>query len=172
MGSANFALPICSFAVDTQRWAENVKRSISKRAWSDEEYAVWFASLPIRPTPHNTPQDRYEIEHTGPYNYLVEGGGEKFWVDGFRDRTIVLDAKKIVRPERSPFIENSQIDERLRLIITAKVREEFRRLAIILRADNNPLTSVRVVVSEEAAREFFESLLREYQIPGAIEVVE
>ncbi|MGH9839165.1 MAG: hypothetical protein ACREEM_10305, partial [Blastocatellia bacterium] len=52
--------------------------AIAKRLWNDEEYTTWLASLPVRKTPQNTPQDLYEIKHTGGINYLIEGGREKF----------------------------------------------------------------------------------------------
>lgn len=129
-----------------------------KRQWTEEEYAEWLASLETRDTPRNTPQDLYEITHTGEKNYRLTGGGEKFWADGIEAKTIVLEAKKIVTPERSPFIPTSKLDERLREMINAKVRDEFRRLAFIMLDEANPLTSVRVIVSDAQAKPFFESL--------------
>jgi hypothetical protein len=143
---------------------------IIKRQWTDEEYEQWLSSLETRSTPRNTPQNLYEIKHAGEKNYRIEGGGEKFWADGIEVKTIVLEAKKIVTPERSPFISTSRIEPRLREIINAKVRDEFRRLAIIMRDEGNPLTSVRIIISDAQAKPFFESLLRDYQLPGDVVV--
>ena len=141
---------------------------IAKRLWSDEEHAGWFASLEVRSTPRNTPQDHYEIKHAGDKNYRIEGGGEKFWADGIEGKTVVLEAKKIVTPERSPFIPTSKIDARFRELINAKVRDEFRRLGIIMLDEGNPLTSVRIIISDAQAKPFFESLLRDYHLPGEV----
>jgi predicted alpha/beta hydrolase len=143
---------------------------IVKRPWGDEEYARWFESLETRSTPRNTPQDLYEIRHTGDYNYRIEGGGEKFWADGIEEKTVVLEAKRILTPERSPFIQISRIDVRFREIIIAKVKDEFRRLGVIMRDEGNPLTSVRVIVSDAQAKPFFESLLRDLHVPGEVVV--
>ncbi len=143
---------------------------IVKRQWTDDEYADWLASLETRNTPRNTPQDLYEIRHAGDKNYRLTGGGEKFWADGLEAKTVVLEAKKIVTPARSPFIPTSQLETELREMINAKVRDEFRRLALILRDAGNPLTSVRIIVSDAQARSFFESLLRNYQLPGEVVV--
>lgn len=143
---------------------------IVKRTWGDEEYARWFESLETRSAPRNTPHDLYEIKHTGDNNYRIEGGGEKFWADGIEGKTVVLEAKRIVNPERSPFIPISRIDVRLREIIIVKVKDEFRRLGVIMRDEGNPLTSVRVIISDAQAKPFFESLLRDLQIPGEVVV--
>lgn len=80
----------------------------------------------------------------------------------------MLEAKKIVTPARSPFIPTSQLEPELREMIVAKVRDEFRRVAIILRDEENPLASVRVIVNDAQARSFFESLLHDYQLPGEV----
>ena len=145
---------------------------IVKLLWSDAESDAWFASLETRRTPRNTAQDIYEIRHAGEYNYRIEGGGEKFWADGIEEHTVVLEAKKIVLPERSPFIPTSKIDARVREIIRAKVGDEFRRLEVIMTDEGNPLTSVRVIISDVRAKPFFESLLRDHRLPGEVVVKE
>jgi hypothetical protein len=141
---------------------------IVKRPWSDQEYSNWLSNLETKNTPRNTPQDLYEIKHTGDKNYRIEGGGEKFWADGIEGKTVVLEAKKIVLPERSPFIPASLIDERFRNIIISKVEDEFRRIALILRDEGNPLTSVRIIISDAQAKPFFESLLLDHALPGKV----
>lgn len=143
-----------------------------KRPWSDKEFAEWLASLETRRTPRNTAQDMYEIRHAGETNYRIEGGGEKFWADGIEGKTVILEAKKIVTPERSPFIASSKTDTRIRKIIVAKVRDEFRRLGIIMLDEGNPLTSVRIIISDVQAKPFFETLLHDYKLPGEVVVKE
>jgi hypothetical protein len=143
---------------------------IVKRQWTDEEYAEWFSELETRPTPRNTPQHVYEIRHTGELNYRIEGGGEKFWADGIDAKAIVLEAKSILMPDRSPFISTSKIDARLRQMINDKVSDEFRRLSVIIRDESNPLTAVRVIINDAQAKPFFESLLRDYDVPGEVVV--
>ena len=148
----------------------NTTSILTKPEWNDERYNEWFASLPTKSTPANTPPDLFEIKHTGDKNYLLKGGAEEFWADGIADRT-VLEAKMIVAPKRSPFIEGSSVPAMIRREIVAKVRDEFRRASIIMRDESNPLTSMRVLINNADAKSFFGRLMREYDIPGEVIVV-
>ena len=71
----------------------------------------YVSRLPRRNTPTKTPANLYEIKHTGPINYTVSGGGEKFDMDGYRGTTI-LDAKHVGKPKISPFIPGSDIEDK------------------------------------------------------------
>lgn len=138
-------------------------------AWAETRYSEWFSSLKTKPTPSTSPQNLFEITHTGPVNYLVEGGGEKLWADGVRESRL-LEAKMIVDPKRSPFLADSKIPLPVRQKILGEVRDEFRRAAEILKDPANPLDRMDVVTNSEEAKPFFESLMKEYGIPGQIHV--
>ncbi|MBI2840518.1 MAG: Ig-like domain-containing protein, partial [Acidobacteria bacterium] len=125
------------------------------------------AGLPTKPTPSNTVKDLYEIEQTGPVNYLAQGGGETVWIDGSSGKWI-LEAKFIQTPGRSPFIPGSNIPEWLRLKIQDEVRAEFRRIGMVIADPSNPLSSLRVITNDARAQAFFESLMKQYEIPGEI----
>jgi RHS repeat-associated protein len=128
-------------------------------------------SLPKKPTPANRAADLFEIEQTGPFNFIVSGGGETVRVDGILDASI-LEAKFIERPKRSPFIPGSQIPDFLREKITKDVRDEFRRLAAVIKDPDVPFRALEVRVNDEQAVPFFKSLIDEFEIPGQVRVVE
>lgn len=143
---------------------------ISKN-WTPAQYAEWFSKLETKKTPTNTAPHLYEIKHTGGINYLIKGGGVEFWADGIRDAS-VIETKMIVNPPRSPYIAGSKTPDFIREKAVADVRGEFDRVAKIVRDDGNPLTSMRVITNDAKAVPFFESLLREYNIPGGVIVAE
>jgi hypothetical protein len=145
--------------------------AIKKTGWTPERYQQWFSSLPQKKTPGNTPQDLFEIQHTGPVNYHITGGGEGFWADGIQNQR-VLETKMIVTPKKSPFIEGAGVDTPpfIRERMINEVREELRKLSQILRDESNPLESLRIITNNAKAKPFFEALMLEYGIPGEIVV--
>ncbi len=72
-----------------------------------DEVEEFVSRFPRKPTPSNSPDDLFEIQHTGEWNYQIEGGGTKIFIDGYRYRTI-LEAKYVNNPDRSPYIPNSK----------------------------------------------------------------
>ena len=149
--------------------AANGVKKIVKREWSPEEYTAWLDSLKHKPTPTNAPEDIYEIIHTGDTNYLLQGNGAEYWADGIENRT-VLDAKMVVTPGRSVFLEDSKAPDFIKQKVEAKLRNEFERASKILRDGNNPLTSMRIITNDPKAVPYFEKLMREFQIPGEVVV--
>jgi hypothetical protein len=150
--------------------APNGVPRIVKREWSPDEYKAWFDSLPNQPAKTNTSADIYQIIHAGDTVYTISGGGVEFDADGIRDRT-VLEVKFIGDPERSPYVEGSKFPDFIRYRDggpDAKTRGEFERMGKILRDNNNPLTSVRLITSDPRAVPYFERLMREYNVPGEI----
>jgi hypothetical protein len=145
---------------------EKENRAVLEKAFND-----WVEGLPQKETPSNTPQDLFEITHTGPRNHQVSGGGEKVWTDGVRalDQSL-LEAKYIEKPERSPFIEPSECPEFVRERILEKVRDEFRRYSEVIKDPANPSKRLEVIVNDARAVPLFEALLKEYGIPGRVVV--
>lgn len=93
-------------------------------------------------------------------NYMADGISE----------TTVLEAKFVGNPDRSPFIEDSRFPDFLRRRTDAKIRGEFYRASQVLRDNDNPLTSFRVITNDPKAAPYFEKLMREYNIPGEVVV--
>jgi hypothetical protein len=74
-----------------------------------DEVEEFVSRFPRKPTPSNSVEDLFEIQHTGEWNYQIEGGGTKIFIDGYRDRTI-LEAKYVSTPAAPIFrIRKSQI---------------------------------------------------------------
>jgi hypothetical protein len=142
---------------------------IAKKEWTKESYDEWFASLKIKDTPKSSREDRFEIKYTGEKNFRLIGSSRMFWADGIVEQTI-LETKLVLNAERSPFVSPSKIPDFVRESIDAKTRSEFDRIALILRDDNNPLTFLRVIVNDDKAIPYFESLLLEFEIPGEVVV--
>jgi hypothetical protein len=122
---------------------------IRKTGWTPERYQQWFSSLETRATPSTTAQDLFEIQHTGPLNYLLKGGGVGFWADGISDRR-VLEAKMVVNPKKSPFIHGAGADTPpfIRDRMIDDVRSEMSRIGPILRDEGNPLESLRIITKQ------------------------
>ncbi len=124
-------------------------------------------TLPKSPTPTRTPASRYEVKHTGPYNYRVSGGGATFDIDGFRGTTI-LEAKHVEKPLSSPFVPGSSCWEPLRRKILNDVRDELRRARSIIESRSTPFTSIEMITNHPEAKRLFEELLREAKVPGNV----
>ncbi len=131
----------------------------------------FVSGLPKKRTPNNQPEDVFEIEYTGEWNYQIEAGGIKVFIDGYRGRTI-LEAKYVKNPQRSPFISGSGIPEVIRQKILNQVRYEIERIGIVIRDSDNPFNSLEVITNHPDSQSFFESLLEEFDIPGRVLLVE
>jgi hypothetical protein len=127
------------------------------------------ATLPRKPTPTKSPASRYEIKHTGPYNYTVSGGGDKIDIDGFRGSTI-LETKFIDNPSASPFVPGSSIPDTVRATILKKVRDELTRLHTVIRSGSTPFESVEIVTNSPEAKNLFQAMLKDLSVPGTVRV--
>jgi hypothetical protein len=144
-------------------------RGSSARATSrTAQYEKWRSELPTRPAPTTRP-GAYQRKYAGDIERQVTGEGEKFFVDGLRDSTI-LETKLVQDATKSPFISGSNIPAFLRSKIVGEVEDEFARMAKILEDPTNPLKSVEVIVSDKQAVSFFQNLLRKYGITGKVVV--
>jgi len=122
-------------------------------------------------TPTTTPAGLFEVEQAGKYNYRVVGGGQAIDIDGYRSTTI-LEAKYVGDPSRSPFIEGSSIPDHIREKILKVQQDEFRRLRAVIGDPTVPFNSLEVRTNSSAAAPYFKSLMKMYEIPGAVRVVE
>lgn len=128
-------------------------------------------SFPRQRTPVGRPADIYEIRQTGPYNYLVQGGGEQIWTDGIRpDDGHLLEAKHVADVRRSPYVEDSAVPPFVRQAIRKELDEEFRRYAAVIADPDNSFEGLEVITNADEAVPFFQDLLARHSIPGRVVV--
>lgn len=134
-----------------------------------EEFSDWAASLPTKKTPTNTPKDLYEVAKTGPDNFRLSGGGEQVWTDGLDAASgAALEAKLVVKPDKSPFIPETNIPDFIRDKIVGEVTDEFRRYGAVIADNTNPVRQLTVFVNDQRAVPFFQELMSRFKIPGQI----
>ncbi len=136
-----------------------------------DEITNFVSSLPKKQTPNNQPEDVFEIKHTGEWNYQIEAGSTKVFIDGYRGKTI-LEAKYVKNPQRSPFISDSRIPRPIREKILDQIRNEIKRIGIVIGDSGNPFNSLEVITNHPGSQSFFEGLLKEFDIPGRVLLVE
>ncbi len=131
--------------------------------------AEWASQFEKRQTPSHSPNYQFQIKFAGTQEIRVQGGGEKIWADGIRaEDGFLLECKFIVQPDRSPFIEDSQIPKFIREKIVNSVTDEFVRYAAIINDPNTPINALEVIINNPSAAAFFQELLQQYQIPGRV----
>ena len=131
----------------------------------------FVSNLPKKQTPNNQSEDVFEIKHTGKWNYQIQAGSTKVYIDGYRGKTI-LEAKYVKNPQRSPFISNSEIPPFIRKKILNKIKDEIKRIGIVIGDSGNPFDSLEVITNHPASKSLFESLLKEFDIPGNVSLKE
>lgn len=130
---------------------------------------AYISKCPRSLTPTKTAANRYEIAHTGRYNYTVSGGGAQFDIDGYRGTTI-LEAKHVGNLKSSPYLPGSDIPESVRTKILEPTRDELRRLRTIISSRETPFKSVEIITNTKESKELFEGLLKEFEIPGEVRI--
>lgn len=117
----------------------------------------------------DAPFRKYQEKVAGLKEYELTGGNSKIWADGVdRNTGKVLESKFIGNPSTSPFIPGSSAPQFLRDKITNEIRGEFQRYADIIKNADTPMTQLEVITNNPAATEFFEKLLREFDIPATV----
>jgi RHS repeat-associated protein len=164
MGTLEAAVTRDVVSVSTREAAQVADTAVVNTSVSPE---IFKASLQTKLTPRNTPQDLFEIANTGPRNYLLEGGGVRFWADGVMGTTI-QESKFIINAKSSPFINGSAAPQFIRQKIVSQVNDEFARMAKIIGDPSNPIKNVEVIVSDPAANQFFVDLLKKYGLNGRV----
>jgi hypothetical protein len=159
-------------AADAARDAERAADARRAAALDAAATQRWLDELPTKPTPSRTPADRFEIEHTGPVNYRLTGGGESVWTDGFRvsDWT-ALEAKHVGNPERSPYVDGSTLPEPVRAAIQADLENELQRYGAVIRSDPH-VRQLEIITNEPRAVPKFEELMQRLGVPGQVRLVD
>ena len=129
-----------------------------------EEY---IAKCPRRNTPTKTAANRYEIAHTGPYNYVVAVRDAEFAIDGYRGTTI-LEAKHTGDIKSSPYVPGSTCYEPVRAKILNEARDELKRVRTIIRSSETPFKSIEIITNTPESKALFETLLKESGVPGTV----
>ena len=168
-GGVAVAGGLLGLAANARGFKDLKKSAPAARAWSAREIDDYVERLPRKHTPRRSGADLYEIEHTGPYNHTVTGGGVSFDIDGHSGSTI-LEAKFAGKPSSSPFLPDSSTHPSVRRQILDKVRDELRRVRAIIESGETPFTEIEIITNTEAARPVFEGLLRELGLPGRVRV--
>jgi hypothetical protein len=162
-------------AADAADAARDAERAADARRAAAPDVAAtqrWLDELPTKPTPNRTPADRFEIEHTGPVNYRLTGGGESVWTDGFRasDGT-ALEAKHVGNPQRSPYVDGSTLPEPVRAAIQADLENELQRYGAVIRSDPH-VRQLEIITNEPRAVPKFEELMQRLGLPGQVRLVD
>lgn len=134
-----------------------------------EAFSRWIQRAEKRPVRGTQEAYRYQQAHAGPEEVLVQGGGAQVWADGPRmDRARLIEVKHVDVPEKSPFIEGSKCNEKVRLRIQQEVTAEFQRYAAVIADPATPAVALEVIVNDARAAPFFEALLEALNIPGQV----
>jgi hypothetical protein len=134
-----------------------------------EAFARWIQRATRRPVRGTQEAYRYQQAQAGPEEILVQGGGTQVWADGPRmDRARLLEVKHVETPEKSPFIDGSHCNEKVRLRIRQEVADEFRRYAAVISDPGTPAVALEVIVNDARAAPFFEALIQTLNIPGEV----
>jgi hypothetical protein len=134
-----------------------------------EAFARWIQRASKRPVRGTQEAYRYQQAHAGPEEVLVQGGGAQVWADGPRmDRARLIEVKHVEAPEKSPFIDGSKCNEKVRLRIQQEVTAEFRRYAAVIADPATPAVALEVIVNDARAVPFFRALLEALNISGEV----
>jgi hypothetical protein len=128
---------------------------------------AYIAKCPRTPTQTRTAANQYEIAHTGPYNYEISGGGEKFNIDGYRGTTI-LETKHAGDTKSSPYIPGSTCIAPVRKNVLDEVRDELRRARIIIRSGKTPFKSIEIITNTPESKALFEGMLKDAGVQGTV----
>lgn len=90
-------------------------------------------------------------------------------MDGYRGNTI-LEAKCVEKPLESPYVPGSSCYERVRERVLNDVRDELRRIRIIIDSKSTPFERIEFITNSPEAKKLFEQLLREFQLPGEVQI--
>jgi len=136
-----------------------------------ETFETWMQQAKRRKARAGGEADRFQADHAGPEEFLVRGGGEEVWVDGYRASDArLLEVKHVDKPDISPFVEGSRCSEVIRDMIRKKELEQMRRYAAILKDPATPAVGLELILNDARAAPFFEALMRESGVSGRIVV--
>ncbi len=132
----------------------------------------WLGEAPRREVSGTGPAKKFQRNVAGNEEILVKGGDKQVWADGARlEDSHLVEVKHVDKPDTSPFIDGSKCNEAVRASIRQTQFEEFEKYAAILKDPATPAVGLEVIVNDARAAPFFESLMRQFGIPGRIRIV-
>ena len=143
-------------------------RHPSKHIPTAEEVQGWQKNFRMSGTPDYKPHNQYEIQHTGPKNIVVEGGGEKIAADGISASGYLQETKFVENIRNSPYVEGSNCYPPVREKVLRQLDSEFSRYKAIIDDKNTPIIGLELITNVEEARPFFERLFRKHEISGYV----
>jgi hypothetical protein len=147
--------------------ARGAARAAAKAAEAKAAADKYIATVPRTRTTTTTAAGRYEIEHTGAYNYRVSGGGAEFNIDGYRGSTI-LESKHVGDVKSSPYVPGSSCPDAVRAKVLKGSRDELQRIRKIIESGTTPFKSVEIITNTPESKTVFEKLLEESGVPGIV----
>lgn len=128
----------------------------------------WIPTLEVKATPSKTNNDKYEIKHTGAFNYkIVASDGTFAWADGIRASDCrILDAKHVNDPKISPYVPGSNAFELTRQGTYAQEDGLFGRYAVVLDDPQIPLVGLEVITNETLSIPYWDDLISKHKILG------
>ena len=137
-----------------------------------EDFEAWIQKAERRTARKNGEASRFQADQAGEEEFLVRGGGEEVWADGYRSsEAYLLEVKSVDKPESSPFIKGSRCSDAVRDMIRDKELNQFNRYAAVLKDPATPAVGLEVILNDARAVPYFEVLMRELHIPGRIVVI-
>ena len=137
-----------------------------------EGFEAWIQQAERRTARNKGEASRFQSDHAGKEEFLVRGGGEEVWADGYRSsEAYLLEVKHVDKPENSPFIKGSRCSDAVRHMIREKELNQFNRYAAVLKDPATPAVGLEIILNDARAVSYFEVLMRELGIPGRIVVI-
>jgi len=136
-----------------------------------QTWAFVANKFPVRGT---APDNQYQIRVAGALEYELRGGGEKIRADevDLSDGYLV-DAKYVANADRSPFVLNSRLPDRIRHLIIFKptgIANEIQRYGDVIHDPITPARGLEIITNEPRAVAFFLDAMRAFHIPGRVVV--
>jgi len=136
-----------------------------------QTWAFVANKFPVRGT---APDNQYQIRVAGTLEYELRGGGEKIRADGVDlSDGYLVDAKYVANADRSPFVLNSRLPDRIRHLIIFKptgIANEIQRYGDVIHDPITPARGLEIITNEPRAVAFFLDAMRAFHIPGRVVV--
>jgi RHS repeat-associated protein len=130
--------------------------------------SAYRTRLPSRPAVGGGPSHAYQVQHAGPTEYQISGGGHSVWADSVADDAFAIEAKFVGNAASSPYVPGSNIPPFIRSKILAGQEDEFARYGAAIADPTNPLVGLRVVTNSQDAGGYFGGLMNRLGVPGEV----
>ena len=162
--------PVASPAVSAPRVV--VVNAIIKRI-NPQAFKQWLESAPRREVSKSSSEAamKFQQKQTGDKEILVKGGDKQVWADGTNTSDAhLVEVKHVEKPDISPYVEGSRCNEGIRAMVRDQMNKEFERYAAVIHDPGTPAAGLEVILNDTRAIPFFESLMRQFKIPGRIRI--